>query len=152
MTRDARFEDASSGALRLAAETEDDLQVISALCQDAVFPPTEMSFDPKERRFAVLLNRFRWEDETTRPERVQCVLAFDAVTQVRSNGIDRKDEDQILSLLTIELTEDEAQTVVTLVLAGDGAVELRAEVLAATLADVTQPYYAPSGQKPDHQT
>ncbi|MEM9716840.1 MAG: DUF2948 family protein, partial [Pseudomonadota bacterium] len=67
MTGDARFEDAGGAALRLAAETADDLQVIASLCQDAVFPATEMTFDAKERRFAILINRFRWEDGTAQP-------------------------------------------------------------------------------------
>lgn len=151
MTEDARFEDASGGALRLAAETSDDLQVIASLCQDAVFPITEMTFQPKDRRFAVLMNRFRWEQDAARPERVQSVLAFDGVTAVRSNGIDRKDADQILSLLTIEADVSDERATISLVLAGDGAVEIQAELLSVTLADVTRPYYAPSGQTPDHK-
>ena len=59
---DATFEDGGEKPLRLMAFDAADLEVISSLCQDAVFPATEMSWRPKERRFAVLLNRFRWED------------------------------------------------------------------------------------------
>ena len=132
----------------------EDLQVISSLCQDAVFPITEMQWRARSRRFALLLNRFRWEDEgRTRhaPERVQSVLAFDDVQSVASQGIDRSEKDMILSLLSLsfEPGEDGSGTVL-LTLAGDGAIRLRVEAVNATLKDVTKPYVAPSRSVPKH--
>lgn len=62
MSEDARFEDGREVPLNLGALDGEDLKVLSALTQDAVFPVTEMTWRAKERRFAVLLNRFRWED------------------------------------------------------------------------------------------
>jgi len=59
---DASFEDGAERPLRLMARDKEDLQVLSALIQDAIFPATEMTWDRKARRFALLLNRFRWED------------------------------------------------------------------------------------------
>ncbi|MEO0343724.1 MAG: DUF2948 family protein [Pseudomonadota bacterium] len=152
MSEDARFEDAQGVALRLAAESAEDLQVISSLCQDAVFLASEMTFEKGKRRFAVLLNRFRWEEDQSRPERVQSVLSFDAVSGVRSQGIDRTDDDQIYSLLMIELGGSEMAQHATLVLAGDGEIELLIEAISVSLVDVTKPYEALSGQRPDHKT
>ena len=63
MSQDATFEDGAERALRLRAEDAEDLQVVAALVQDAVMPASEMSFDRGKRRFACLLNRFRWEDK-----------------------------------------------------------------------------------------
>ncbi|MEO9820211.1 MAG: DUF2948 family protein [Paracoccaceae bacterium] len=154
MTDDARFEDGREGPLNLGAEDADDLHVISSLCQDAVFPITEMQWRAQERRFALLLNRFRWEDEgKTRhtPERVRTVLAIDNVLGVSSHGIDRADKDVILSLLSIsfEAGEDAAGQI-HLTLAGDGAIRLNVEALDATLKDVTKPYTAVSKSIPKH--
>ncbi len=59
---DASFEDGREAPLHLKALEVDDLSVISSLAQDAVFPVTEMKWQPRARRFAILLNRFRWED------------------------------------------------------------------------------------------
>lgn len=156
MTEDARFEDGQEKPLNLGALDAADLQVISSLAQDAVFPMTEMSWRSKERRFALLLNRFRWEDDGRNrhgPERTQAVLAVDNVLSVASQGIDRSDKDMILSLLSIEFEqgEDEAGQVL-LTLAGDGAIRLRVEALEVTLKDVTRPYKAPSGSAPDHNS
>lgn len=151
MTDDARFEDGRESPLNLGAEDIDDLKVISALVQDAVLPVTEMQWRAKERRFALLLNRFRWEDGAQRPERVQSVLTIDEVLGVSSQGIDRKDKDTILSLLSVEFDpgEDGAGDV-NLTLAGDGTIRLHVEALGASLKDVTRPYLAPSKSTPQH--
>ncbi len=157
MTGDARFEDGREAPLALRALDGDDLRVISSLVQDAVFPITEMTWQRRKRRFAVLLNRFRWEDAPAaerrgRPfERVQSVLAFEDVMAVATQGVDLTERDTVLSLLAAEFTPGEDGTGrVTLTLAGDGAVALDVECLEASLRDVTRPYVAPSRKRPDH--
>ncbi len=152
--QDARFEDGREAPLNLGALDGDDLQVISSLAQDAVFPITEMKYDRKGRRFALLLNRFRWEDQGgTRhnPERVQAVLSFDNVLGVASQGIDRSDADMILSLLSVSFEAgDDGAGDILLTLAGDGGIRLSVEAIEVNLRDVTRPYTAPSKSTPKH--
>ncbi len=157
MTRDAKFEEGGEGAIALRAETKDDLPVIAALVQDAVLPITEIAWEAKSRRLALLINRFRWEDKAQaeaekRPyERVRSLLVISDVTHVASMGIDRSDRDVVLSILdiTFEETEDGAGRV-TLMLAGDGALAADVECLDVDLRDVERPYRAPSGKVPHH--
>lgn len=154
MSADARFEDGREAPINLGAFDVVDLQVISSLVQDAVFPITEMTWRSGQRRFGLLLNRFRWEDRGAGrhlPERVQSVLVIDNVLGVSSQGIDRKDKDTILSILSVSFDpmEDGAGHVL-LTLAGDGAIRLSVEALEVTLKDVTRPYVAPSGKTPSH--
>lgn len=157
MTEDARFEDGGERPLNLGALDNDDLKVLSALAQDAVFPVTEMSWRASKRRFALLVNRFRWEDAETAAsrgrsvERVQSLLVIDNVLTVASQGIDRKDKDMILSLMSVEFVPDEdGAGHVVLTLAGDGGIRLAVEALEVGLKDVTRPYLAPSRQAPKH--
>lgn len=154
MTQDATFEDGSESPLNLGAQDADDLKVISSLIQDAVFPITEMRWRANQHRFALLLNRFRWEDNAGNrhaPERVQSLLVINNVLRVSSQGIDRSDKDLVLSLLSIEFEPSEEGTGdLLLTLAGDGAIRLRVEALDVLLKDVTRPYVAPSGKTPDH--
>jgi hypothetical protein len=153
---DARFEDARAAPLRLRGFDAEDLRVISTLTQDSIFPGNEVSWRPKQHRFALLLNRFRWEDREAALrrgrdfERVQSVLAVEDVTRVASQGIARN-SDTIYSLLSLdwEAGADGSGRMV-LTLSGDGAIALDAEALEVTLRDVTRPYRAPSRQAPDH--
>lgn len=155
---DARFEDGDDAPLRLIARDAEDLPVLSALVQDAVFPAGEMRFDRPSRRFALLLNRFRWEDRARAErqgrsfERVRSLLVVGDVLSVASTGIDRSDPDLVLSLLALEFAPGEDGTgTLTLWLAGDGAVRIAVECLDVGLRDVTRPYVAPSGRAPDHR-
>ena len=157
MTEDARFEDGGENPLRLKALDTDDLGVISALVQDAVFPMSEMKWAKKERRFALLLNRFRWEDAakaTARArdfERVQSVLVIEDVVKVQSLGILRGENDVVMSLLSMSFepaTDGMGRIVLTL--AGDGVIAVEVEALEVVLRDVTRPYRAPSGKSPGH--
>ena len=157
MTADATFEDGRERPLRLRALDAEDLNVLAALSQDAVFPASEMRWDRAARRFAILLNRFRWEDAPKaearkRPyERVQSVLAVEDVITVKSQGVDKSDPDMIYSLLGISFTPGvDGAGRVELTLAGDGAIALEVEALELVLQDVTRPYRAPSNQIPRH--
>jgi hypothetical protein len=154
---DARFEDGGEAPLRLLAQDGDDLRILSALVQDAVLPVTEMTHDARRRRFALILNRFRWEDRaeaerTGRPfERVRSLLVIEDVLAVKSYGFDRTDKDLVLSLLALDFAAGEdGGGRLTLTLAGDGAVALDVEALDLRLDDVTRPYRAPSGKVPSH--
>lgn len=155
---DARFEDGEVGPLNLVARDGDDLAIISALVQDAVLTGADLKWERGKRRFACLVNRFRWEDREAaeaakRPyERVRALLVIEDAGAVRSQGIDRGDPETVLSILSLGWEAGEDGTgVVTLVLAGDGAVRVEVEALEVTLHDVTRPYLAPSRMKPEHR-
>jgi hypothetical protein len=154
MSMDAKFEDGGEAPLNLGALDAEDLDVLSSLAQDAVFPASEMRWHKHEGRFAVLLNRMRWEDEGAArhaPERVQSVLMFDTVQSVASQGVQKGDADTVLSLLHVGFEQTEAPSGhIILTLAGDGAIRLAVEALDVTLKDVTRPYKAPSKKRPAH--
>jgi len=157
VSTDATFDEGREAPLNLGAADSDDLEVISSLVQDCVFPVTEMKWQAPERRFALLVNRFRWEDEDAARkrgrafERVQSLLVVDNVLGVASQGVERSDKETVYSLLsvTFEPGEDCAGQVL-LTLAGDGAIRLEVEALEVGLRDVTRPYQAPSRKAPDH--
>ncbi|WP_099828235.1 DUF2948 family protein [Oceaniglobus indicus] len=152
---DARFEDGGAKPLRLQALTPEDLGVISALTQDSVLPASEMTWDRGARRFALLINRMRWEDlpkggASDEVSRVRSVLTFDNVAGVQTQGVDRRDADQILSVLSLAMDEDATTDRVIVTLAGDGAIAVTMTALDVSLRDVTRPYRAVSGKVPHH--
>lgn len=154
---DARFEDGGEQPLRLMAQEPADLTVLAALVQDAVLPLSEMTWARKQRRFGMLLTRFRHEDRAAAAkagrafERVRSLLVIEGVLAVRSQGIPRGDGDVVVSLLDIGFEpQGEGAGTLRLTFAGDGAVEIAVEALDISLTDVTRPHRANSGKAPDH--
>ncbi|NDW00693.1 DUF2948 family protein [Yangia sp. PrR002] len=132
----------------------EDLQVLSALAQDAVLTVADVAWEKRHHRLALLVNRLRREDGVHQdpPERVRALLVVENVLKVAAQGISRDDKDTVLSLLSVgfEPGEDGAGYV-ELTFAGDGALRCEVEALELRLKDVTRPYRAISGQMPDHK-
>lgn len=140
----------------LAAQDADDLAVISARLQDAVARVGDIVWLPKARRFAALVNRFKWEAAEARKSdnlRVRAGLHFDGVLAVRSHNMLRGTPDAVVSLLAIRFTPkggEDPGGVIDLVFAGGGAIRLEVECIDAGLSDVSGEWAARG--RPEHQT
>ena len=157
MTQDAGFNDALDRPLNLGAQDTEDLQVISSLTQDAVLTVDDLKWNRAERQVVFLLKRFRWEDvelakqQGRDPERVQSLLVIQNATGLASQGIDRKQVDIVLSLMSVEfLGAEDGVGDLILTFSGDGALKVQVDGLDVALRDVTRPYVAPSKQVPNH--
>ena len=138
-----------STSLKLRAETLEDILVFSAVLQDAVTVADDMSYMASERRFALMLNRFVWEEDAdgnrkTR-HRVRCGLHFDGVLSVGSRDIAikpaPKSKSLPLDLLAIhsEIAADGAGAIY-LLFAGGGAIRLGVECIDGYLRDIGEPW------------
>ena len=145
------------GPLKLRAEDEDDLSVIAACLQDALVRFGDMSYLPRQRLFAGVFNRFRWEAEgDTAPvrgerlhQRVRTGVHFHYVQDVRSRGLERQRKDDVLSLLTIDTESgNDGAAVITLAFAGGADIRLGAECIDCQLTDVGPPWE--TRRKPEH--
>ena len=88
-----------SSNLKLIAQDEEQLTIISSLTQDSIVKTNEMGYDNKTNRFALLMNRYRHEEED--PSRIRCAIHFDYADTVKSIGIEKQSNDDILVLLAI---------------------------------------------------
>src|SRR5260370_15765146 len=84
-------ESATTPTLKLRAEDEEDLAVVSTILQDALVLIGEMAFLPEEKRFALVANRFCWEckpsDGGKLFERTLTGIAFEAVEAAETPGV-----------------------------------------------------------------
>ncbi|MEO0622909.1 MAG: DUF2948 family protein [Pseudomonadota bacterium] len=160
MAEDARFEDVplTDQPLRLKAEGDEDLQVISSLLQDAVGKTGEIAYARGRRRLALMLNRFRWEDREAAErqkrgfERVQTLLTVEDVIAVRARALAPDDGETVYSVLSVGfLAEEDGTGMVQITLAGDGELVAEVECLSVTLEDVSRPWLAASGKAPEHK-
>lgn len=140
--------------LRLMAEDEADLQVISAAVQDAVAQVGALKYQARKRRLTLELNRFRWEgtDPAKKTaERVRAILGFDGVLAVRSRGLSKSDPEVVISVLRIsyEAGDTAPEGTVRILFAGDGEIALDVECLDVTLLD-SETSWA-TKHTPDHE-
>jgi len=123
--------------LKLLALDSEDLEVISATTQDAVIRVGDMGFAKADQRFALLMNRFAWEEAGKKGQRRRAALHFDRVTDAKVTGIDTTAIDGVLELLAIRFTQAEAPAgAIDLDFAGGGTVRLTVECLEARLQDL----------------
>ena len=76
--------------------------------------------------------------------RVNCAVCFDWVRNVRFRGLDPRDKDQILNLLTVEA----APGTVLLVFSGGGTIRLEVRDFRCHLEDLGEPW--PTRWRPSH--
>ena len=145
--------------LKLKAHDAEDLAVVAAVAQDALVPVREMAYQPADRRFVLVLNRFGWDrankddlladrDASDRLasgrdapfwdtadqapyERTLAGLTFEMVDAVQTRGIDLRHRDRILELLTVRAEPG----AVLLVFSGDATIRLDVAEISCYLED-----------------
>lgn len=139
--------------LKLIAQDADGLAAVSAHLQDAIGRVADTHFDRRGRRFALALNRFRWEDRIAArtpgpPQRQRAMLLIADVSRVRSRQVNREDPDSLLVLLAMTFTpEAEAGGpggTLRLALAGGAEIALDVDAIEVSLRDEGLPWNAQS--------
>jgi hypothetical protein len=125
--------------LRLLAEDESDLQILSAAAQDGIFQVADAIWLPSARRFTLKLQRYVWEAKApvAKGARVWAALSFDGVLGVKALKIAQTRRDAFACLLSISFEGSGAPSgVITLNVADGGAIALEVECVDAVLADL----------------
>ena len=150
--------------LKLRARDAADLETVAACVQDALVPLADMQYLPKDRRFALMLNRFRWESapvggpepapregdaayaDVPREglERVHAALVFDRVRGVKRRGLEEAAKGGMLSVLTLGFAGKQ----VVISFAGGAAVSLEVDQLSCHLEDLGEAW--PTVWRPRH--
>jgi hypothetical protein len=140
--------------LKLKAVDAEDLGVLSAFLQDSLVAVGDISYQPEDKRFVLVANRFRWEampcqdeaelGEADCFERTHSGLRFENVTAVKSRGLDALDAGQLLALLAMEAEE----SAFTLLFAGDVAIRIEIAAPLCFLEDIGEPW--PTKWRPKH--
>jgi hypothetical protein len=124
--------------LRLLAQDEEDLAVLSAHMQDALVRVADMTLVSKTGIFALVGSRFDWlAAGQGRKQRCQVGLHFDRVLKASRKGFETAKPDDVLNLLSMTFTVTDAPAgVVDLVFSGGAAVRLEVECLEGQLRDL----------------
>lgn len=134
--------------LKLRAEDEEDLAVLSAILQDALVAVGDMAYLAEERRFVLVASRFRRESGPAEPrrsfERTLCGFRADGVRGVRRRGFRPSEAERLLVLLAIRATAGAFY----LDFAGGHSIRLEVERILCHLDDFGEPW--PTRWRPRH--
>jgi hypothetical protein len=144
--------------LKLIALDAEDLSVVSAHLQDAVLLVGDMVYQPRERRFVAIANRFDWalaaksqDRESGAFIRHRSAIRIERIKAAKLLGIDLNVKQQTLALLAVEFHSAGADTPegdILLLFSGGGGIRLTVECIEAQLEDLGAAWAARS--KPDH--
>ncbi len=137
--------------LKLRAIDAEDLAVLAAFLQDAIADVSEMAYLPAERRFVMVVCRFRWERAVkAKPEevfeRVSCAISIEGAAPPQYRGFDlMKDRGLLMPLLTTTYEDG----TVFLTFGGDAALRIPVAALDLRMEDFGSCWQ--TKQKPKHE-
>ena len=140
--------------LKLIANTNEDLRVISAHLQDSIAEIQDIANLKKNKIFLMQLNRFMWEDVEKgvfrKNKRIRTVLKFENIVEVNSKKINQQNKDKFLDFLAIECHQmPDKNYEMKLIFSGDLIIRVLAEVIEVTLDDQGEPW--DTKNKPKHK-
>ena len=136
-----------SSILKLIAQDDEQLTILSSLAQDSIIKSNEMGYDKKNKRFALLMNRYRHEEEN--PSRIRTAIHFDYVESIKSVGIDKESKNEILVLLAIRFEiKSKPSGSIFLEFSNNKSISFDVESIEAFLTDMGEPWKI--SNRPDH--
>ena len=138
--------------LRLIANDEEDLKILSAHLQDAVVKVKDVAYLPNKRRFVMVANRYCWECEGMAPQgmRMRSGLHFDGVLKVKAQKLRQDAPETVMELLAIAFTPaSDGAGAIDLSFAGGARIRLDVECIEGAMADLAGPW--PATARPEHR-
>ncbi len=136
--------------LKLLALDDEDLAIISAHLQDAVVKSCDMGFLPRSQRFAMVLNRFDWDQKVMTDETVRrrAGLHFERVQAVKVRGMEAAQREGVLNLLAVTFVPDDLPSGhVVLTFSGGAEIRLDVECIEASFSDLGPAWTCPHAPK-----
>ena len=111
----------TTSLLKLQAKDSEDIQVISAILQDAIATLCDIRFDAEKHNFIMVVHRLRREVKNDLGlERICCAINMNGVEKAQLSGIDLNQQGRILDLLAV-LPDSSS---LTFIFAGDAKIRL----------------------------
>jgi len=137
-------------ALRLVAQDEADMDVVSALLQDAIIAGADLHFDQQNACFLMVVNRFCWERPALAGvknsaggvvhERALCGVRISHVTQVQRHRWPADWRDAFFNILALKTVpvpqQSSAETAIEVSFSGGPSLRLLAKQIDIVLVDL----------------
>ena len=119
---------------KIIAQSQEDLQIVSACCSEAKIKISDIKYLPSNRIFLLSLSRMN-KEEADNKKIINSVVKFEFVESSKSKNIYQNDPDLVLELLAINVFKRENKFEITLLFSKNRIITLTAEVIEVTLED-----------------
>ena len=120
---------------KIIAQSEQDLQFVSACCSDGLVEINEIKYLPKNKIFLLSIERFSKETDD-KNIRINSIIRFDYVGSSKSKNISQTDEKSKIKLLAIDLFKKPDNYEITLLFSNNRFISLVVEIIEVTLEDL----------------
>ncbi len=119
---------------KIIAQSQQDLQVISACCEGGKIKINEIKYLPKNKIFLFLVDRIAREKENSK-EKVKSIVKFEYIENSKSKNIDHSNPDNFIELMAINIFKSKKNYEITLLFSNNGIITLTAEIVEVVLED-----------------
>ena len=118
---------------KVIAQSPDDLQIISAICEESKVKISDIKYLPSTKIF--LLSVLRIDKETDSSKTINSVIKFEFIESSKSKNINQSNVDLTLELLAIDIFKKKENFEIVLLFSKNGIITLSTEVIDVTLED-----------------
>ena len=119
---------------KIIAESQQDLQVISACCEGGKIKVSDIKYLPKNKIFLFLVDRIAREKENSN-EKVKSIVKFEYIENSKSKNIDHSNPDNFIELMAINIFKNKKNYEIILLFSNNGIITLTAEIVEVVLED-----------------
>lgn len=120
---------------KIIAQSEQDLQFVSACCSDGLVEINEIKYLPKNKIFLLSIERFS-KETNDKNIRINSIIRFDYVGSSKSKNISQTEEKSKIKLLAIDLFKKPDNYEITLLFSNNRFISLVVEIIEVTLEDL----------------
>tara|TARA_B100000214_G_scaffold137547_1_gene98099 strand:+ start:325 stop:723 length:399 start_codon:yes stop_codon:yes gene_type:complete len=120
---------------KIIAQSEQDLQFVSACCSDGLVEINEIKYLPKNKIFLLSIERFS-KETNDKNIRINSIIRFDYVDSSKSKNISQTEEKSKIKLLAIDLFKKPDNYEITLLFSNNRFISLVVEIIEVTLEDL----------------
>ena len=118
---------------KVIAQSPDDLQIISAICEESKVKISDIKYLPSTKIF--LLSVLRIDKETDSGKPINSVIKFEFIESSKSKNINQSNANLTLELFAIDIFKKKENFEIVLLFSKNGIITLSTEVIDVTLED-----------------
>ena len=118
---------------KIIAQSQQDLQVISACCEGGKIKINEIKYLPKNKIFLLLVERINKEKKESK--KIKSIIKFAYIISAKLKNFKFSNKEEIFELLAIDLLKKDQNYEIVLLFSNNRFITLNAEVIDIELTD-----------------